>query len=76
MVALEGSVMNTNFCSHIPEDMLEKYALGSLSDAKFAPLDEHLLICPACQTNLQTVSEYIAVMKAATAAVACEVIGS
>lgn len=53
--------MNTGFLSHIPEDMLEKYVLGTL--------DEHLLICPACQTNLQTLDEYFAVMKAATAAV-------
>ncbi len=61
--------MNTGFLSHIPEDMLEKYVLGRLPQANLATLDEHLLICPACQTNLQTLDEYFAVMKAATAAV-------
>jgi anti-sigma factor RsiW len=68
--------MNTSFLSHIPEGMLEKYVLGRLPDAEMATADEHLLVCPTCQTNLQAIDEYIAVMKAATAAVSCEVVRS
>ena len=68
--------MNAGFLSHIPEDMLEKYVLGRLPDADIATVDEHLLVCPTCQANLQTIDEYIAVMKAATAALSCEVVRS
>ena len=68
--------MNTGFLSHIPEDMLEKYVLDRLPHANIATVDEHLLVCPTCQTTLQTINEYIAVMKAATTAVSCEVVRS
>src|SRR5271167_2822799 len=64
-----GSVMNTGFFSHISEETLETYARGRALDAHCAPLDEHLLVCPACQICLEELEEYIEVMKAATARV-------
>ena len=60
--------MNTGFTFHISEDELEKYALGRLPNADCEPLDEHLLICPICQSSLEAMDEYVIVMKAATAA--------
>ena len=59
--------MNTGFPFHIPEDALERYALGRVPDEDCAPLDEHLLICPTCQAGLEEMDEYVKVMKAATA---------
>jgi anti-sigma factor ChrR (cupin superfamily) len=59
--------MNDGSVSHIPEDLLETYAMGRLSGPDCAPLHRHLLLCPSCQTNLKETREYIKVMKAAMA---------
>jgi len=50
---------------HFPDDVLEKYAMGKLSDKERAPVEEHLLLCPQCQTQLQDIDEFIQVAKAA-----------
>lgn len=50
---------------HFPEETLEAYALGKLSDEVSALLEEHLLVCSTCQARLDEVDEYIRVMKAA-----------
>lgn len=60
--------MNTGWLSHIPEDLLERYAIGRLPDPDCAALDEHLLICSACQISLEEMDEYVHVVKAAIAA--------
>jgi anti-sigma factor RsiW len=57
----------THFPAHPSEDQLEAYALRHLSEAQTAKLEEHLLLCPACQESLARIDEYIALMKAATA---------
>ena len=57
--------MNISFNEHIPEDALEGYSMGKLSDDESAPLEEHLLICPFCQAGLEQTDEYIRVTKAA-----------
>jgi anti-sigma factor ChrR (cupin superfamily) len=61
-----------NYClgSHFPEDVLERYAMGKLSRQECVPLEEHLLICPACQTSLAAAEEYTQVVRAAIAALA------
>jgi hypothetical protein len=59
--------MNTN-ANHIPKEILEKYALNTLSSQETGPLEEHLLICQRCRTNLEELDEFVAVMKAALAA--------
>jgi len=59
--------MNAGFGSHVREDVLEKYALLQLSDAECVPLEEHLLVCPVCQTRLDELDDYIQVVKAAIA---------
>ena len=57
--------MNTRSISHIPDDLLEGYAMGRLSHQECAPLDKHLLLCSSCQIHLQETDEYVQVMKAA-----------
>ena len=47
--------------------MWENFALHKLSDQECAPLEEHLLICHACQDLLAEIDEYIEVVKTAAA---------
>jgi hypothetical protein len=57
--------LNICFDSHFPDQLLEKYALGSASDLDCASLEGHLLLCVDCQTQLAKVEEYLAVIRAA-----------
>jgi anti-sigma factor RsiW len=57
--------MNTRSISHIPEDLLERYAMGRLSRQACARLHRHLLHCSNCQIHLQQIDEYVKVVKAA-----------
>lgn len=60
--------MNTWSIFHIPEDLLEKYAMGRLSRSDHSRLHRHLRLCSSCQVHLKQIVEYVRVMKAATAA--------
>jgi len=53
---------------HPHQDVFEDYAFDRLSGNEAAEFEEHLLICEECQETLAKTDEYIAVMKAATAA--------
>ena len=59
-----------NFCLkvHFADHVLERYAMGKLSNLAGALLEEHVLICEACQTRLVTIEEYLLVLRAALAA--------
>jgi hypothetical protein len=57
--------MNTCFEFHFSDEVLEKYALRSLSNWDRRPLDEHLPRCKDCRTRLMKVEEYILVVRAA-----------
>ena len=59
--------MNTGSIFHIPDDLLEEYAIGRLPGIDCAPVEEHLLICPTCQNNLTKTDEYIRIMRAVLA---------
>jgi uncharacterized CHY-type Zn-finger protein len=59
--------MNASLDRHICEEVLEEYALGMQSEEDCKPLEEHLLICPACQDLLAATDEYMRVAKAAAA---------
>ena len=59
--------MNAGFYSHLYYQVLENYALGMLSDEDCAPVEEHLLVCSACQDLLADAEEYIQIAKAAMA---------
>lgn len=53
------------FTAHLPEGLLEEYAFNRLGEEKLARVEEHLLVCPACQDKLREVDEYIRLMKRA-----------
>jgi hypothetical protein len=53
--------------SHPSEDLLEEYALRRLNEEQSAPIEEHLLVCSACQEALAEIDDYVLVMKAETA---------
>jgi len=58
-----------NFCLkvHFTDHVLERYAMGTLSNLAGALIEEHVLICAACQTRLVSTEEYVAVLRAALA---------
>lgn len=58
--------MNAGF-DHFSESVWETYAMGRLSEEDSKPLEEHLLICPACQDLLAAADEDTEVAKAALA---------
>lgn len=63
--------MNAGFdrhSPHFPQEVWEAYALGMQSEQECAPLEEHLLLCPACQDLLAQADEYIRVVKSAALA--------
>ncbi len=50
---------------HIPEHSLEAYVRHKLSARHRAGVENHLLLCPTCQTKLLETEEYIRVLRAA-----------
>jgi anti-sigma factor RsiW len=50
---------------HIPEQLLEPYAMGALSGESSALVEEHLLYCESCQARLVELDEFLAVFRAA-----------
>ena len=51
--------------SHFSRDVLERYALGLLSEDGCADVEEHILICAHCQTQLGEEDTYISVLRSA-----------
>ncbi len=51
---------------HLNEEEIEEYSLGSVSEDQLAPLEEHLLVCEACQNRVQEADGFAASMRAAT----------
>jgi hypothetical protein len=71
--------MNASFDRHVPAAALcalfpaqvwEEYAMGMQPEGDCTSLEEHLLICSACQDMLAEVDEYLEVAKAAMALLA------
>ena len=58
--------MNAAAC-HIPDDLLEVYAMGKLSDHESEPVEEHLLLCPVCQEQLAELDDFVPAIKTALA---------
>ena len=59
--------MNTCFELHFPDDLLEQYTLGTVSNPDCRLLEEHLLLCVACRRRLMKVEEFILVLRTALA---------
>jgi anti-sigma factor RsiW len=51
--------------AHIAEDTLEAYSLGLLSEDELGPVEEHLLVCPACQERLRVADAFVATIRQA-----------
>jgi anti-sigma factor ChrR (cupin superfamily) len=56
--------MNTT-AVHASDDILERYAMGTLSGRESAPVEEHLLLCTVCQERLEDLDGFIQVAKVA-----------
>ena len=54
-----------NVSAHPAEGVLEEYNFGRVHEPALSALEEHLFVCPACQTRLEELDEYAAIMKAA-----------
>jgi Putative zinc-finger len=52
---------------HPTSDVFEEYAFRRLSEADTDAVEEHVLVCPECQTSLAATDEYILLMKRALA---------
>jgi hypothetical protein len=50
---------------HIPEETLEQYSLGRLSELEIEPVEEHLLICAQCQDALTETEDFLRVVRSA-----------
>lgn len=59
---LEEKVAGTQN-GHITEDILEAYSLGRLPETEVAPIEEHLLVCAACQDRLQATDLFVATIR-------------
>jgi anti-sigma factor RsiW len=53
--------------SHETDEQLELYALGRLNETQAAAVEEHLLVCPACQKRLDEVEGFAFAMRDAIA---------
>jgi hypothetical protein len=52
---------------HATEELLEEYTFGRIGEPQLGWLEEHLLICPECQSELDDIEEYKVFMKAGLA---------
>jgi hypothetical protein len=52
---------------HATEELLEEYSFGRIYEPQLGRLEEHLLICPQCQSTLTGIDEYTSLMKSGLA---------
>ena len=52
---------------HATEEVLEEYTFGRICEPQLGWLEEHLLNCPQCQSELEDIEEYKVFMKAGLA---------
>jgi hypothetical protein len=55
---------------HLSENDIERYSMAALPEADTACLEEHLLICEACQLRLEEAEPFITAMRGACETVA------
>ena len=58
--------------AHATEEVLEEYTFGRICEPQLGWLEEHLLICPECQSALDEIDEYRIFMKAGLASLESE----
>ena len=52
---------------HATDEIIEKFAMGKLPESEVAPLEEHMLVCHACQDRLEQMDSFLRATKAAVA---------
>src|SRR5438094_248432 len=57
--------MHMDIGPHLADDVLERYFLHRLPEAELASAEEHLLVCPTCQTRAEETEEFLLVTQAA-----------
>ncbi len=57
--------MTSEFLKHIPEETLEQYCLGRLSETEIEPIEEHLFVCTHCQEQLAETDEFVRAVRSA-----------
>jgi len=50
---------------HIDDELLERYAMGRLTERDAVPVEEHLLICECCRARLEETDAYVRAMREA-----------
>jgi hypothetical protein len=55
--------------THIDENVLDRYAMGTLPEVSIPRVEEHLLNCPFCQSRLVETDEFLVHFRAAAAQV-------
>ncbi|MBM3793625.1 MAG: zf-HC2 domain-containing protein [Acidobacteria bacterium] len=50
---------------HFDEDVIEAYAMGRLDPESAAGFEEHLLICPVCQSRLECTDNFVRAFRTA-----------
>jgi anti-sigma factor RsiW len=59
-----------DFVNHISNHNLERRYLGMITDeSESAPLEEHLLACPACVEPAESTQDYMDALRAALVAI-------
>jgi hypothetical protein len=51
--------------SHIGEDLLDQYAMGTLPAEESTKVEEHFLLCPFCQERLKETDQFLLLFRAA-----------
>jgi hypothetical protein len=64
-MALWDMLMQIDIDHHIEETTLERYSMGSLAEEAAVEVEQHLLLCKACQTRVTEADAYIRALKQA-----------
>ena len=60
-----AAVHSIPMAAHVDEDRLELYLLDLLEEPEVAAIEEHILLCPACQAAQEELHGYVQAMRAA-----------
>ena len=66
----------TSRIDHIDDETIDRYALGKLTEDELVPVEEHLLVCHACQDKLDSADAFVSAFRAAAPLANAEVVAS
>ena len=59
--------MNLGHGEHLSQDLIERYAMGKLSEQDEGPVEEHLLLCESCRRQVEEMDDFLRGFRLATA---------